>query len=69
MGVFMMNKVNIANYVIYDLANRFHGTSSSDRNDEIIDMVIDTWHKKHFVSVSHGIKQHHSEQLNRKFII
>jgi len=62
-----MQKVNIANYVIYDLANRFHGTTAMD--SDIIDVVAENWHKKHFVSVPHGIKQHHNEIVRQKFII
>jgi hypothetical protein len=65
----LMNKVNIANYVIYDLANRFHGTAHADMDMEMTDFVAETWHKKHFVSAPHGIKQHHNENLHRKFLI
>lgn len=64
-----MNKVNIANYVIYDLANRFHGTAHADMDMEMTDLVAETWHKKHFVSAPHGIKHQHSENLHQKFLI
>ena len=64
-----MKKIDIANYVIYDLANRFIGNDVTDLNSEIVNLVADTWCKKHFVSVKHGLYHHHNEKLNRKFII
>ncbi|MBR2273847.1 MAG: hypothetical protein IJ864_03325 [Alphaproteobacteria bacterium] len=64
-----MKKVNIANYVIYDLANRFNNADVTTLNNEIVDLVAETWHKKHFVSSSHGISHHHSERIDHKFII
>lgn len=63
-----MKKVNIANYVIYDLANRFNNSSSLGVDSEVIDFVAETWCKKHFVSSSRGIKQYHND-YSQKFII
>jgi len=64
-----MKKVNIANYVIYDVANRIRGTELSFLDNEIIEMVAEHWTKKHFVSGLKDIKNHHSEHQQQKFII
>ena len=35
-----MNKVNIANYVVYDLANRF---SVSEQNNDVVELIAEDW--------------------------
>ncbi len=61
-----MNKVNIANYVIYDLANKFN----NNVDDDIVGLIADDWHKRHFISVSdRGIKFNHDKKISQKFII
>ena len=64
-----MNKVNIANYIIYDLANHFNETASSDIDRDIVNFVAESWHKKHYVSVSHDIKNHHNDRIRQKFMM
>lgn len=64
-----MSKVNIANYVVYDLQNRFNCVDKNDIDNEIVGMVAENWHKKHFVSGSKGIKYNHSESIRQKFMI
>ena len=59
-----MSKVNIANYVIYDLANRFNCVEHCGIDNEIIDMVAEHWHKRHSVQLNKDIKHHH-EQITR----
>lgn len=59
-----MNKVNIANYIVYDLANRFNFAEHHEMDSELVGMV-----KKHFVSGSKNIKFNHSEQIRQKFMI
>lgn len=68
-GVFVMGKVNIANYVVYDLQNRFNCIEHNDTDKEIIGMIADNWHKKHFVSGNKTIKHHHNEVIKQKFLI
>ena len=55
-----MKKVNIANYVINDLANRFNCIEHIDFNSDIVSVVAENWHKKHYVSINKNIKQHHN---------
>ena len=64
-----MNKVNIANYIVYDLANRFNFAEHHEMDSELVGMVADNWHKKHYVSGSKNIKFNHSEQIRQKFMI
>lgn len=64
-----MNKVNIANYVIYDLANRIRGVEHSDMDTEIVDLVAETWHKKHFISGTHILKHQHDPRIPPKFMM
>lgn len=64
-----MKKVNIANYVVYDLQNRFNCIEHNDVDKEIIGMIADDWHKKHFVSANKGIKYQHNEKIRQKFLI
>ena len=64
-----MNKVNIANYIVYDLANRFNFAEHHDMDSELVGMVAANWHKKHYVSGSKNIKFNHREQIRQKFMI
>jgi len=64
-----MSKVNIANYVVYDLVNRFNFVEHHDMDREIAGLVADQWSKKHFVSGSKGIKFKHDDRLEKKFLI
>ena len=64
-----MNKVNIANYIVYDLANRFNFAEHHEMDSELVGMVAEKWHKKHFVSGSKNIKFNHNEQIRQNFMI
>lgn len=64
-----MRKVNIANYVINDLANRFNCVEHSDFNNDIVSVVAENWHKKHFVSVNKEIKHHHDSAFYGKILM
>lgn len=64
-----MNKVNIANYVVYDLANRFNFIEHHDMESEIVGIVAENWHKKHFVDGSKNIKHNHSNNIRQNFMI
>jgi len=65
-----MKKINIANFVIYDLANRFNGNFQPEMDREIVDLVAENWGKKHFISAPHTQnKYHHSENTHQNFII
>ena len=65
-----MNKVNIANYIVYDLSNRFNTAELNNIDDNIINMIAEDWHKKHFVAgFSKNIKINHPKQISQKFII
>ena len=59
-----MNKVNIANYVIYDLANRFNCVEHCNTDNELIDMVAEHWHKRHSIQTNRSIKHHHEQMTH-----
>lgn len=64
-----MNKVNIANYIVYDLSNRFNTVEHCNFDNEIIGLVAENWHKKHFVaSVNKNIK-HRNNDTNKHFLL
>lgn len=54
-----MSRVNIANYVIYDLANRFNCVEHCGIDNELIDIVAEHWHKHHSIKINNNIKNHH----------
>lgn len=43
-------KVNIANYLIEDLSNRFPITNTGVIDNDIIDVMVDGWHNNRFHS-------------------
>ena len=62
-----MNKVNIANYVVFDLSNRFNSIEKSGFDNELIGIVAENWHKKHFIPCdSKSLKQRHSQKSWRQ---
>ncbi len=64
-----MEKVNIANYVINDLANRFNCAEHIDFNSDIVSAVAERWHKKHFISGAKTIKHHHKNIHSSSFLM
>ena len=64
-----MRKMDIANYVIYDLANRFNFLEHADMDKEFVNMVAENWHRRHFISGPKDIKMHHSTSLHHKSIL
>ena len=44
-----MNRVNIANYVVYDLSSKFN-VNECGNMDDIIGLVADNWNKRHFIT-------------------
>ncbi|MBR5599058.1 MAG: hypothetical protein IKW39_03360 [Alphaproteobacteria bacterium] len=65
-----MNKVNIANYVVFDLSNRFYGVEKSGFENEIIGIVADNWHKKHFIEISgKNIKQKYDNRIRQNLFM
>lgn len=64
-----MNKVNIANYVVYDLANRFNCVECQEMESEIVGIVAEKWHKKHFVTGTKDVKHNHNQHIRQNFMI
>ena len=64
-----MSKVNIANYIVYNLQNQLNCIENNDMDNEIVGMVAEHWHKKHFVSGPKNIKHNHNDQIRQNFLI
>ncbi len=64
-----MSNVNIANFVVYDLASQFNFVENHELDNEIVGLVADHWNKKHFVSGTKNLKFNHSSNIRQKFII
>ena len=64
-----MSKLNIANYFVYDIANKFNCLDAPFGDKEITGMVADAWNKKHFVSGIYSTAKHHEDNLTRNFLI
>lgn len=65
-----MNRVNIANYVVYDLSNKFNVTECSNMDSDIVGLIADNWHKKHFMNgVDKNIKHRKVSNIKQNFLI
>lgn len=65
-----MNKVNIANYVVYDLSNKFSGLDNGGFNNEIVEMIANSWHKKHYVDgINKNVKHRYNEKIRQTFLM
>lgn len=65
-----MNKVNIANYVVYDLSNKFSGLDNGGFNNEIVEMIANNWHKKHYVDgINKNVKHRYNEKIRQTFLM
>lgn len=50
-------KVNIANYLIEDLSNRFPIANTSVIDNEIIDVMVDRWHNNRYHTLSFNVSE------------
>lgn len=59
-----MNKPNIANYIIFDLSNHFIDTQKENLDNELIGLLAENWHKKHFIPAPQkNICHHHDNSI------
>lgn len=64
-----MSKVNIVNFVVYDLASCFNFAENHELDREIVGLVADYWNRKHFVSGDKNLKFNHNNNIRQKFMI
>lgn len=64
-----MHKINVANYVIFDLANRLNFADDPDMDSQLVQLVADDWHKRHFVPVIKKVQTQESSFSNQRVII
>ena len=62
-------KVNVAQYIIHDLSNRFPIGSENISDDEIINALVDRWSKHKYICPTHSIKFNHSAARNERYLV
>jgi hypothetical protein len=61
-----MSKINIMNYVVSDLANRFNFSENVNTDRELVDLVEECWQKKHVVLLNKNAKFHYKPERKGK---
>ncbi len=64
-----MVKVNVAQYVIHDLLNRFPLNNEIIADDDIIEALVDRWSKNKYVAPNPSIKANHAKVHNQRYLI
>lgn len=64
-----MVKVNVAQYVIQDLLNRFPLNSETIADEDIIDVLIDRWSKNKYVTPNPSIRAIRSKTRNQRYLV
>lgn len=62
-------KVNVAQYVMNDLANRFPMNNEKIADGEIIDVLIDQWSKRKYVAPSSSVKLNHRPSGHHSYLM
>lgn len=64
-----MVKVNVAQYVIHDLLNRFPLNSETVADEDIIEALIDRWSKNKYIVPNPSIKANHAKTHNQRYLV
>lgn len=56
-------KVNVANYIYVDLLKKFPLHEESDVDSDVIDLLINKWENKEYLSPDSNLKLHHKHQI------
>ena len=64
-----MVKVNVAQYVIHDLLNRFPLNSEMMADEDIIDALIDRWSKNKYITPNRSIRTLHAKTRNQRYLV
>ncbi len=64
-----MVKVNVAQYVIQDLLNRFPLNGETIADEDIIDVLIDRWSKNKYVTPNPSIRAIRSKTRNQRYLV
>ena len=64
-----MTKVDVANYMIQDLSRKFPLQEEGIVDEEIIDILVDSWSKKRYITPNSSLKFHHQPQGFQKYLM
>jgi hypothetical protein len=64
-----MVKVNVAQYVIHDLLNRFTLNNEMLADEDIIDALVDKWSKDKYVTPHSLVKINHARTHNQHYLM
>ena len=64
-----MVKVNVAQYVIHDLLNRFPLNSEMMADEDIIDALVDRWSKNKYITPNRSIRTQHAKTHNQRYLV
>ncbi len=64
-----MVKVNVAQYVIHDLLNRFPLNHENVADNDIIEALVDRWSKNKYITPNPTVKTNHAQTRNQRYLI
>ena len=64
-----MVKVNVAQYVIHDLLNRFPLNNENMIDEDIIEALVDRWSRNKYITPNPSIKANHTKVHNQRYLI
>ncbi len=64
-----MTKVNVAQYIMHDLLNRFPLNNEIMVDEDIIETLIDRWSKNKYISPDRSIRTHHAQTHNQRYLV
>lgn len=64
-----MIKVNVANYIINDLSKRFPMQNEGVVDTEIIDVLIDRWSNRHYITPNNAVKRNHPPMHDHLYLM
>ena len=62
-------KVNVAQYFMHDLANRFPMHNEKIIDNEVIDVLIDHWSKRRYVVPNAAVKINHRTPEHKSYLM
>jgi hypothetical protein len=64
-----MTKVNVAQYIMHDLLNRFPLNNEIMVDEDIIETLIDRWSKNKYITPDRSIRTHHAQAHNQRYLV
>lgn len=64
-----MIKINVANYIIHDLSQRFTLQSELVPDDDILEVIINRWSNNQYITPSAYVKLNHPQPQNQLLLM